>query len=174
MTTVTTEYHLKRIGLGDILNGLGNAGPEDLEKVLQNAKVKIVFEFNADGANTNTGAGAAHTDGEIMAMFPDALDNNPSAQYFLDRMLRGYKALCFALQKGGYSVSDKNVAMILTQADVMENVPRWAGISDTQEGGALDVFLSEIRATTDAGFRVSEDGLKSCFGPLSVRLMQRQ
>lgn len=167
MATVTTEYHLKRVGLGE-------AGPEGLENVLQNAKVKIVFEFNTDGANTNAGAGAAHTDGEIVAMFSDVSANNPSAQYFLDRMLRGYKALCFALQKGGYSVADKNVAMILTQADVMENVPRWAGISDTQEGCALDVFLSEIRATTDAGFRVSEDALKSCFGPLPVRLMQRQ
>ncbi len=154
------------------MSGLGDASPDDLERVLQNARIKIVFEL--DAANINAPGGEAHTDEEILGMFPTITRGcNPGADYYRDRMVSGYRLLCSALKKGGYSVADKDVATLLTQADLMENVPVWKDIYGTQEGRDLDAFLNQFRTNTDAGPRVTEDALKNCFGGLAGRLALR-
>jgi hypothetical protein len=151
------------------LSGLENASPEDLKSVLQNAKIKIVFEMDAE--DKQIPVSKAHTEEEILAMFPTLTrGSNPGADYYLNNTLSGYRLLCAALEKGGYSVADKDVVIILTQAEVIENVPVWKGISGTQEGHDLDAFLDEFRAETGAGFRVIEGKLKDCFGGLTARL----
>lgn len=151
------------------LSGLENASPEDLKRVLQNAKGKIIFEVDAE--DKQVPVSKAHTEEEILAMFPTLnRGSNAGADYYLGMMLSGYKMLCAALEKGGYSVADKDVAIILTHAEVIENVPVWKGISGTQEGHDLDAFLDKFRADTDAGFRVKEGKLKDCFGGLTARL----
>lgn len=150
------------------LSGLGNASPEDLKRVLQNAKVKIIFELDAE--DKQVPVSKAHTDEEILAMFSEVSANSPGAQFYMNMTLSGYRLLCNALEKGGYSVADGDVVIILTHAEVIENVPVWKGISGTEEGRKLDFFLDMIRTKTDAGFRVTERKLKDCFAGLPSRL----
>lgn len=163
------RHEVKIVCAKSNVGGWEKVSLEDLEEALQNAKVNIVFELDAEAKNVPVSK--AHTEEEILAMFPTLTrGSNPGADYYLDMMLSGYKLLCAALEKGRYSVADKDVAIILTQAEVMENVPVWKGISGTQEGHDLDAFLDKFRAETGAGFRVTEGKLKDCFGGLTARL----
>ena len=158
--------HQQQVVLGKTGQGMSLA---DALSVLQNAKGKIIFEMDAE--DKQVPGSKAHTEEEILAMFPTLTrGSNPGADYYLNKMLSGYRLLCAALEKGGYSVADEDVVNILTHAEVMENVPVWKGISGTQEGHDLDAFLDKFRAETGAGFRVTEGKLKDCFGGLTARL----
>ncbi|MGC9207509.1 hypothetical protein [Acidithiobacillus sp.] len=163
------RHEVKIVCAKSDVGGWENVSLEDLEEALKNAKIKIVFELDAE--DKQVPVSKAHTEEEILAMFPTLnRGSNAGADYYLDMMLSGYKLLCAALEKGGYSVADEDVVNILTHAEVMENVPVWKGISGTQEGYDLDTFLDKLRADTDAGFRVTEGKLKDCFSGLNARL----
>lgn len=163
------RHEVKIVCAKSDVGGWENVSLEDLEEALQNAKVNIVFELDVEVKQVPVSK--AHTEEEILAMFPTLTrGSNPGADYYLNKMLSGYRLLCAALEKGGYSVADEDVVNILTHAEVMENVPVWKGISGTQEGHDLDAFLDKFRAETGAGFRVTEGKLKDCFGGLTARL----
>ncbi|MBU2740037.1 hypothetical protein, partial [Acidithiobacillus concretivorus] len=72
----------------------------DALSVLQNAKGKIIFEMDAE--DKQVPVSKAHAEEEILAMFPTLTrGSNPGADYYLNKMLSGYRLLCAALEKGG-------------------------------------------------------------------------
>lgn len=120
---------------------------------------------NADVVSLKTGP---HTDEEIKALFPQI--SSPGGVFYLNRIISGYQLLCSALMKGGYSVADEDVILLLMRAYLLDNVPNWKGISGTAEGLDLDLFLDQFREKTDKGFRISSQKLKNCFGGFPARL----
>lgn len=141
---------------------------ESLEKILKSAKIKVVLASESEEPRPKH---SFHTDEEIRAMFPAEMRNSPASQMYMKPMLEGYRLLCLALEKGGYSVEDYDVAMLLTNAGVMENIPRWQGIKGTEEGDALNKFLDRFRGASKFGMRVKKPILKDFFGGLPGRLM---
>ncbi len=141
---------------------------EALEKILKSAKIKVVIAPESEDSKPKR---SFHTEEELRAMFPAEMRNSPASQMYMKPMLEGYRLLCLALEKGGYSVEDYDVAMLLTNAGVMENIPRWQGIKGTEEGDALNKFLDRFRGASKFGMRVKKPILNDFFGGLPGRLM---
>ncbi len=141
---------------------------EALEKILKSAKIKVVIAPESEDSKPKR---SFHTEEELRAMFPAEMRNSPASQMYMKPMLEGYRLLCLALEKGGYSVEDYDVAMLLTNAGVMENIPNWRGIQGTEEGENLNKFLDQFRVESNFGMRIKKQRLKSWFGGLPGRLV---
>jgi len=129
---------------------------------------KVVLAYESEESKPKH---SFHTDEEIRAMFPAVSRNSSVAQWYMNQVLTGYRLLCLALEKDGYSVDDDEVANLLLNPEIMDNIPNWRGIQGTPEGENLNQFLDQFRVDSDFGMRIQRQRLMNCFGGFPSRLV---